>query len=216
MRLPQILTLAALAAAAAVERADAREPTLTSPRPESAQRTRESHSPAATRPDTGRAAAIAPDRIVMTASQGARAEIELGRLGALRSDRDEVREFARRMITDHIALSNSLTQLADRRGWTVAADPHDTHRGELARLRNVSDADFDREYMTVMVREHQRLLRSLEQFERAVRDAELRAWISRTVPTVRGHEEMAREVAMRVGVRMPVAERPGTSGRSRR
>lgn len=216
MRLQQMLTLAALAAAATAGPAGAREPTVTSPRPESPQQTHESHSPAAARPDTSRAAAIAPDRIVMTASQSARAEIELGRLGALRSDRADVREFARRMITDHTSLNNGLTQLADRRGWTVAADPHDTHRGELARLRNVSDADFDREYMTVMVREHQRRLRSLEQFERGVRDAELRAWISRTVPTVREHEEMAREVAMRVGATLPATERPATSGRSRR
>ena len=79
-------------------------------------------------------------------------DIDAGKLAASRSTNDEVRAFARLMVTDHTAVNKSAADLAARLKFTPEDNP--TSRslkadGEknLAHLKTLTGAAFDKAYI---------------------------------------------------------------------
>lgn len=62
---------------------------------------------------------LTPSRFVETAYLSGLKEIEMSQLAASRSEKSEVKTFARRMVQDHTKLNEQLTQLAQKKGWTL-------------------------------------------------------------------------------------------------
>jgi putative membrane protein len=68
-------------------------------------------------------------------------------------------------------------------------------------LENLSGKEFDREFMKTMVAEH---AKAVSEYERAANQAtnpEVKQYASQTLPTLRDHLKLAREVASKVGVK---------------
>src|SRR5262245_54228446 len=91
------------------------------------------------------------------------AEVELGKLAALRGGRAEVKEFGQMMVKDHTSAGDQLKQIATRSNidpGSAAID--DKHQELITKLSALKGADFDREYMKAMVDGHQDVLDKLE------------------------------------------------------
>jgi putative membrane protein len=66
------------------------------------------------------------------------------------------------------------------------------------KLSKLSGADFDRAYMKHMVDDHVKDVAMFEKEAKNGKDADLKAWANKTLPTLREHLQMARDVDMKV------------------
>jgi putative membrane protein len=90
------------------------------------------------------------------------AEIELGKLATNRSSTNEVKTFARMMIEDHTASGDKLKTVASDLKIEAPARLDAKHVDQRDKLAKLQDADFDRDYTSVMVDGHKDLIDQLE------------------------------------------------------
>jgi len=62
----------------------------------------------------------------------------------------------------------------------------------------LSGAEFDRKYMEAMVKDHEKDVAAFERESTSGSDADLKAWAAKTLPTLREHLQMARDINMKV------------------
>lgn len=72
------------------------------------------------------------------------------------------------------------------------------HAKMMERMSKLSGADFDREYIKMEVKEHQKTIALFEKQSRSGRDAELKAFAAKTLPTLREHYQLARDLASKM------------------
>lgn len=135
--------------------------------------------------------------IVVTANQ---VDIDAGRLARDRSSSQEVRQFARQMVTDHSAVNQSATELVAR--LRVAPEPNATSASlkkggdaNLAKLKALKGADFDLAYVRHEIDYHQAVLDTLDKtLIPSARNEELRALLVKVRPAFVAHLEHARHL----------------------
>ena len=108
----------------------------------------------------------------------------LAELAATRATRPEVKALAQSIVQDHEATYADLRQLAQRQ--SVNASEPEQLRTERERLAKLSGAEFDREYLTEMIADHERAVTALEEAGRSG-DAQVRNWASTAMPRIRRH-----------------------------
>jgi putative membrane protein len=57
----------------------------------------------------------------------------------------------------------------------------------------MSDANFDQEYMDDMVKDHEKDVAAFEKEAKDGKDADVKSWASKTLPTLKKHLKMAQD-----------------------
>jgi len=135
--------------------------------------------------------------IVVTANQ---VDIDAGKLAASRSTNDDVKAFARLMVTDHTGVNKSATDLAARLKVTPQDNP--TSQGlkadgdkNLAHLKTLNGAAFDKAYIDHEVAYHQQVIDALDKtLIPSAANAELKALLMKVRPTFVAHLEHAKRL----------------------
>jgi putative membrane protein len=128
------------------------------------------------------------------AATGGLTEVELGRIAAQRAARPSVRSFGERMVTDHGRANMELAALAQSKGLALPAALEPSQQAMRDRLSVLSGADFDRAYMSEMVRDHTEDVALFEREAEVSADPDLKAWAARSLPMLRDHLALARQV----------------------
>ena len=131
---------------------------------------------------------------VNKAATGGLAEVELGRIAAQRAARPSVRSFGERMVTDHGRGNAELTTLARSKGIEVPTALEPSQQAMRDRLSGLSGNDFDRDYMSEMVRDHTEDIALFERAAETSTDPDLKTWATRSLPMLREHLALARQV----------------------
>ena len=127
------------------------------------------------------------------------AEVELGQFAQQHASNDEVKQFAARMVKDHSKANEELRQLAQEKGVTMPAGPSHMDNHEMTKLSKLTGADFDREYMNNMVKDHQKDVKEFEKQASGAKDADVKSFAARTLPTLQEHLQMAESADQAVG-----------------
>src|SRR5262245_30602467 len=99
----------------------------------------------------------ASDRNFMTeAAQGAMAEVEIGQEALSKATNGDCKKFAQRMVDDHSKVNKELMLLAKSYNLSLPVAPNPSQKQMKDRLSKLSGADFDREYMKEMVKDHKK------------------------------------------------------------
>lgn len=138
-------------------------------------------------------------KFVMEAAHGSLMEVELGRLATQKASNADVKAFAQRMVTDHGTATTRLQQAVSQRGVTLPTTLPRNMRNEMGRLNRASGAEFDRQYMSEMVKHHRKDVAEFEKQAERGSDPAVRAFAQQTLPTLREHLRLAQELATRVG-----------------
>jgi putative membrane protein len=134
-------------------------------------------------------------RFLKDAAAAARFESEASRLALAKSSHAGVRSLATTLITHNTATSNELLHMLHVRGMAAPMLAND-QRKILNRLAKLQGAKFDREFLEELGLKSQQ--ENVHLFERAsltARDPQLKAWIDRTLPTLRHHLTTAERLA---------------------
>lgn len=112
----------------------------------------------------GRSADLAQqDRaFVQRASQSDFDEIKLSQMAADKASDQEVRHFAKRMVTDHAKLEQQMKPIADQMGVQLANSLDPDHQAEYDKLSSLSGKDFDMEYIACIDNDHHVALSDFE------------------------------------------------------
>jgi len=130
-------------------------------------------------------------------------EITAGQLAVDRAQNAEVKEFARKMVSEHEDNRNKLEATGLRRSRGEASSKmHGKHKTLNSRLGRLEGAAFDRAYMNAMVEEHQMLLDKLDRkMIPAAKTGSLSSHLSATRSAVEAHLEEARRIKASLGTR---------------
>ncbi len=135
--------------------------------------------------------------IVVTANQ---VDIDAGRLAAGRTHNAEVKAFAERMVTDHTGVNQSAVELVTK--LKVAPEDNPTSQSlkaggdaNLAALKALHGAAFNRAYVDHEVAYHQQVLDAVDQvLIPSAQNAELKALLVKVRPAFVAHLEHAKQI----------------------
>jgi putative membrane protein len=135
---------------------------------------------------------------VMNTAKDGMAEVELGKLAGEKASNADVKTFARRMVADHTKANDELKSIAATKNITLPAAPDAQHKATHDRLAKLSGPAFDRAYMQMMVQDHTKAVASFKRESQTGKDAEIKAFASKTLPTLEEHLKMARSTDLQV------------------
>lgn len=148
-----------------------------------------------TEPSTSGPVAGAERAFVADAAASGLAEVEAARLVATRTNNPQIKEYAERMEREHRAANEELQRMAMAKGIDLPANPEGAPRERLNRLNGVTGAELERTYMQEFgIDAHQQAIELFERQARDGQDPELRTYAERTLPTLREHLHLARQL----------------------
>jgi putative membrane protein len=125
------------------------------------------------------------------AAVGGMAEVEMGKLAQQKAANDQVKQFGSRMATDHSKANDELKSLAASKGVTLPASVDKKHQKDMDELSK--SKKFDHEYMEMMVKDHKKDVADFRKHSTGAKDADLRAWAAKTLPTLEEHLKLAQD-----------------------
>ncbi len=149
---------------------------------------------------TAKTDGAANDKLFVTkAAEGGLAEVQLGQLAADHASSDEVKKFGQRMVTDHGKATDELKTLAQQKNITLRTELDAKDKALHDRLAKLTGAAFDRAYMQHMLTDHRKDVNAFKHESTAGKDPDVKAWASKTLPTLEEHLKQAEDMAKAVG-----------------
>jgi len=136
---------------------------------------------------------------VTKASAAGLAEVNAGMLATKNAGDAGVKKFGQQMVEDHTKANKELLTLADKLRLRAASREDAEHEKMAARLLKLSGAEFDKEYMAGQVKDHEEAVALFEKQAKGGSDKDLKAWAEKTLPTLKHHHKMAKELHDKVG-----------------
>jgi putative membrane protein len=122
------------------------------------------------------------------------AEVKMGQLAERLASSDKVKDFAQKMVTDHTQANKKLMELARAQKLAVVVDMRKEALAIYKRMSKLSKAEFDKAYAKQMVEDHKKAVDLFERMSKNATDPDLKKFAADTLPTLRQHLKLAREV----------------------
>lgn len=127
---------------------------------------------------------------VMKAASGGMMEVEASQIAQQNAGHARVKDFADMMVQDHTNVNNELKGFASSRGLMI---PEDSlmmkHKSMLDNMRKMTGKAFDKHYIDMMMKDHNKDISEFEKASNNAKDADLKAWAAKTLPTLRMHKD---------------------------
>jgi|HubBroStandDraft_5_1064220.scaffolds.fasta_scaffold204410_2 putative membrane protein len=135
------------------------------------------------------------EKFVREAAEGGMAEIALGELATEKASSDEVKKFGQRMVDDHSRAADELKEIASSKGIRVPDRLSAKDRMTKYRLSKLSGEQFDRAYMSDMVKDHTEDVADFKLESSSGTDPDVKHFAATTLPTLQDHLRQAKEIA---------------------
>ncbi len=137
-----------------------------------------------------------------SAAPGNMAEVELGKMASTEAASNDVKQFGQKMVEDHSKANDELKQLAAQKKVMLPPDVMPGHKQLMEKLSKLSGADFDKEYVKAMVEAHEKDVAAFENVSKTAADADVKAFATKTLPTLKMHLDMIKGMADKMGMKM--------------
>lgn len=132
------------------------------------------------------------------AAEGGLAEVELGQLAVEKSSNEDVKRFAQLMVEDHGKANEDLKQLATQKGVSLPSEPTAKQKAKKEQLSKLSGDEFDRAYMSDMLKDHKADIAAFEKESDSGNDSDIKRFASQALPTLRAHLKQAESVTGKI------------------
>jgi putative membrane protein len=119
---------------------------------------------------------------VSKAAQGGMMEVEMGKSASKKAQSPDVKSFGQRMVTDHTKANNQLNAIVK------------THGISLPKASGMKKWPGDKEYMAMMVSDHEQDLAEFKDEAKKGNDPQLKAFASQTAKIIADHLKMAKQI----------------------
>ena len=127
------------------------------------------------------------------------AEIQSGKMAASKAQSPEVKKFAQQMVTDHGKMLEDLKSLAKSKGVALpdSAPMKDMAQSKL--LERKSGAEFDKDYMEHMVKDHEKDVQDTQNIAAKAKDPQFKSAVQQANAKIKEHLQLAQRVAQSAG-----------------
>ena len=140
-----------------------------------------SAKPAAGTAKTGSKLSAADKTFMMNAAKGGMMEVEMGKMAAQSGQNADVKKFGNRMVTDHSKANGELMALAKEEGVALSG------------AKSAGKWKSDKDYMDMMVKDHQQDLAEFQNEAKNGSDPDLKKFADKYSKVVAQHLKMAQE-----------------------
>ena len=130
---------------------------------------------------------------MMTAAHSDQNEIQQSKMALAKGVTGMAKEMANKMIADHTKSTADLKVIAGKKGVTLPADMDAEHQAMKPAMEKLSGKAFEQKYMAQMQADHQKTANTMMAHEKMTQDADLKAFIGKTLPVVQQHLGMAQK-----------------------
>jgi putative membrane protein len=130
-----------------------------------------------------------------TAAEAGAAEITEAQLALKKSQRPDVREFAQNMVRDQSAANGKLAAIAKQLGVQLPAGLSADDQKEVATLDALPEDAFDQAYIGVQIAAHDSAVSLFASERDAGEEQHLKAFASSTLPVLKSHQKIIKEIA---------------------
>src|SRR4030095_7855541 len=121
-------------------------------------------------------------------------EVRLGQMAQDKAMNQRVKDFGAMMVKDHSAAGDELKSLASSKNVTLPSAPGEEHQKKMEDLSKKAGKDFDKAYINAMVDGHQSAVNDFERASNNTKDADVKGWVDKTLPTLKMHLDSARAI----------------------
>lgn len=130
-------------------------------------------------------------KFLATAAQADVNEINLSQLAEQKATDPAVKSFARKMVTEHKKMTASMKPFVESWGITPPSGIDEKHQKEYNKLNGLTGADFDKEYIDQMVKDHTDAFRDFSSEAKTTKDPKFRTAVLKGKTIVAAHKNMA-------------------------
>jgi putative membrane protein len=128
------------------------------------------------------------------AAMGNLAEIQAGQVAMQKGNTPAAKEFGRWMVTDHTLIGELMKMSLRGTGFTPPDSVTSEHQQMLTHLRSLSRAEFDRQYITGMVKDHQQDVALFREASTSAQTPAVRDFATLVLPVIQQHLEEAQSL----------------------
>jgi len=121
-------------------------------------------------------------------------EVKLGQMAQDKGTSQRVKDFGAMMVKDHNAAADELKGIARQKNVTLPETMSNDHQKKADDLNKKTGKDFDKAYMKAMVDGHQSTVSDFEKASKNTKDADVKAWVDKTLPTLMMHLDSAKAI----------------------
>ncbi|MFL6426834.1 MAG: DUF4142 domain-containing protein [Acidobacteriaceae bacterium] len=136
---------------------------------------------------------------VKKALEGNAAEVEMGKLALQKSNDDQVKQFAQRMVDDHGKMQDQLKPVAEQMGVKVPDGPSKGQMKSMDKMKGLSGDAFDQAYIKDMVKDHKKDASDFKLEAQSTQNPQLKQLVSEGAQTIESHLQQIQQIAQAKG-----------------
>lgn len=157
-------------------------------------------SSAAMTPDAQAATAHPSDAMfVKKAIRGNNAEIDAAKMALQKSQNQQVKDFAQKMVDDHTKMLDSLHTVAQQENIKYQDTPSPMGQKLAAKLQTLDGTAFDKAYVDGMVKDHKMDVHDFTAEVNHGQKQDVKDAASQSLPTIKQHLQMVEGLQKQVG-----------------
>jgi putative membrane protein len=118
-------------------------------------------------------------------------EIQAGQLAEQKGMSKDVKEYGAMMIRDHTAAADKLKAIATQKNITLPSALSPDAQKNIDNLQKEDGKKFDKDYLSMMVSDHKKVISAFEDEMKNGSDADIRAFADSTLHTLHTHLDKA-------------------------
>jgi putative membrane protein len=127
----------------------------------------------------------------LKAAAGGKMEVELGYMAQQKAQSPRVKQFAAMMIKDHSKSNAELMALATAKSILIPSKLPEDIQQHIDEMKKLGGTEFDKHYMGMMTDDHKDDIDQFEMAAKNLKDAEIKAFAAKTLPTLKMHLDSA-------------------------
>jgi putative membrane protein len=131
--------------------------------------------------------AKADEEFVHQAAQGGMMKAQLGEIGAEKASVRLIKEIGASIMKEHRKANQELQALATKRGVALEKELQSKHRETIDRVAKRTGEEFNKAFVSEMITAHKRGVSAFEKADASAKDADLKAFIGKTLPILKLH-----------------------------
>lgn len=125
--------------------------------------------------------------------------IQLGQLAARKATDNSVKEFGRRMASEYTDMDKQWVAMETKNNLEVQHGMGPNHKAKLTKLEKLSGREFDRQYITVVIKDLSGHLSYHKKEGRAQKLAPVRQLVEKRIPVMEKQLDQAKAIGSRIG-----------------
>lgn len=118
------------------------------------------------------------------AAMGGMMEVDMGKMAQKQGKSAEVKKIGDTMVADHSKANKELMAIAKKKGVDLSSVKPPSH--------SMGDANFDKDYVAMMVKDHEKDLAAFQAEAKNGSDADVKAFASKTSAVIKKHLDMVK------------------------